>query len=79
MLTRYRLRSSQKNVVFDSGRIVRQGWKPEISLHEGFDGVVASELKKRGGTYAGEAGTQAADVIIRSDAEQLPEGPRSTR
>jgi nucleoside-diphosphate-sugar epimerase len=40
-LTRYRLTSSQKNVVFDGRKITaRLGWKPVLSLSEGLEQLV---------------------------------------
>jgi nucleoside-diphosphate-sugar epimerase len=43
VLTRYRLKSSQKPVVFDGSRIARQlGWKPKHSVDDALDQLVRS-------------------------------------
>jgi nucleoside-diphosphate-sugar epimerase len=46
-LTRYRLVSSQKKIVYDSSKIERVlGWKPPFSTRDGIDAVLAYELGK---------------------------------
>jgi nucleoside-diphosphate-sugar epimerase len=47
VLTRYRLTSSQKSIVYDGGKIAnRLGWKPPVPLHEALDRLVRSELSR---------------------------------
>jgi hypothetical protein len=48
VLTRYRLTSSQRNVLYDSRKLAeRLGWKPRLTLSEALDRLVSSELSKR--------------------------------
>ena len=47
-LTRYRLVSSQKNIVYDASKITNElGWKPAIALRDAIGKVLAYETAKR--------------------------------
>jgi nucleoside-diphosphate-sugar epimerase/predicted dehydrogenase len=48
VLTRYRLTSSQRNVIYDCRKLTdRLSWKPKVSLGEALGRLVDSELSKR--------------------------------
>jgi hypothetical protein len=55
VLTRYRLASSQRNVLYDSRKLAeRLGWKPKVALAEALDRLVSSEQAKRRPTTASD-------------------------
>jgi len=46
-LTRYRLASSQKSILYDSSKIQKElGWQPSVSLEEGIKNVLEYELNR---------------------------------
>jgi predicted dehydrogenase/nucleoside-diphosphate-sugar epimerase len=48
-LTRYRLISSQRKIVYDSSKIVRMlGWTPPVTIDDGINAVLNFEQKKSG-------------------------------
>jgi len=50
-LTRYRLISSQQNIIYDSSKIQRElGWKPSIPIREAIKRVLDYEIAKKKGT-----------------------------
>jgi 2-alkyl-3-oxoalkanoate reductase len=73
VLTRYRLTSSQRNVLYDSSKIVlRLGWQPGVTLSQALDRLVASVADSRGKQAGASIDRQlAADPRIdeRSDPE----------
>ena len=77
VLTRYRLTSSQKSVVYDSSKIMRKaGWKPAIHLAAALDRLVTSELAKRNVTPPARP---EAGVVDRIDAPRVPVNSGSTQ
>jgi len=48
VLSRYRLTSSQKRIVYDGGKIAgRLGWKPPVQLREALEELVQAELSRQ--------------------------------
>jgi predicted dehydrogenase/nucleoside-diphosphate-sugar epimerase len=73
VLSRYRLTSSQKCVVYDSQKIASKlGWRPSVPLSEALDHVVASERAKR----SGQPASPPSDVMRPAAASQSPARPQ---
>jgi len=46
-LTRYRLNSSQKSILYDSSKLQKElGWKPSVTLEEGVNSVLVHEANR---------------------------------
>jgi hypothetical protein len=46
VLTRYRLVSSQRPIIYDNSKLVRIGWKPVVRLGEAVTRLVESEKSR---------------------------------
>jgi hypothetical protein len=75
VLTRYRLTSSQKHIVYDGTKIVSKlGWKPTVALASALEQLVASEVSKRD-AYATTTARRDAPEMSRPVLSERPADP----